>query len=224
MTPSHPVLGGASTWWRGTPLRCTKGLPHPCPLRGTRPECRPGPKPTLLHWPQSNHFFWLRGDTCRHASPSFSPYSPATLKLTLASWHITTYDVLGSANTHTSHRDGDVYAAIPHTTRLFPHSLRLLLPLSLFLLPSLLPFLLPSLLTCTGLGELPRTSVTSVPWLRVPSPTSYYTARHYNYTGLHTTYTHWTNCGRTLRTVLPSWGTLRSFRSTHTPHSVPGGK
>ena len=30
--------------------------------------------------------------------------------------------------------------------------------------------------------------------------------------------------GRTLGTVLPSWGTLRSFRSTHTPHSVPGGK
>ena len=132
----HPALGGASTWWPGTPLRCTKGLPHPCPLRGTRPECRPGPKPTLLHWPRATTFFWLRGDTCRHASPSFSPYSPATLKLTLAPWHITTYDALGSANTHTSHRDGDVYAAIPHTTRLFPHSLSLLLPLSLFLLPS----------------------------------------------------------------------------------------
>ena len=59
----------------------------------------------------------------------------------------------------------------------------------------------PSLLTCTGLGELPRTSVTSVHWLRVPSPTSFYTARHYNFTGLHITYTHWANCGRTLRTA-----------------------
>ena len=148
----HPCLGLTvlPSWEEaGTPFLVYEGLPYPCPLRGTRPECRPGPKPTLLHRLQSNHssffyFFFIEGrhvpaclplllllhsgDIETNPGPYLCPTcnrpwtrrTGASSVVAVTRGHITTYDALGYANTHTSHRDGDVYNAIPHTTRLLP--------------------------------------------------------------------------------------------------------